>query len=267
MTVHPTAIVDSSAKIGANVSIGAFSVIGPGVVLGNGTNIHTHATLEYAELGASCEVYPYTSIGLPAQHLGYKGEPSRVLVGEKTIFREGVTVHRGTAFDASETKIGKECFFMAMSHVAHDCRIGDNVVMANGAVLGGHAEIGDRTFISGLVAVHQFVRVGKGAMLSGGAMVTQNVPPYSIAQGDRATWRGLNLVGLKRSGMTKESIRNLKNAFRIIYSSGLRLEEALKDPIFSSSDPSLKELKDFFANIKRGFIRPANKTQHEDETE
>lgn len=254
--IHPTAIIDSSAQIGSDVTIGPYAIVGPQVVLGDRCKIHPHAVLEYVELGPGCEVYSFASVGLPAQHLGYKGEPAKVVVGENTIFRENVTVHRGTAKDKCLTKIGKNCFFMALSHVAHDCVIGDSVVLANAALLAGHVQAGDRVFVSGTAAVHQFVRLGTGAMISGGSMVSLDVPPYGLVQGDRAVLRGINLVGLRRFGVSRETVRLVKEAFKIVFYSGQGLEEALSHPIFKSTDPCVNEIKIFLSDPKRGFVRP-----------
>ncbi len=257
MNVHSTAIIDPSAQIASSATVGAYAIIGPGVVLGENCRIHPHAVLEYTELGSGCEVYPFASIGLPPQHLGYKGEPTKVIVGDNTVFRENSTVHRGTVQGGGITRIGSLCYLMAVSHVAHDCIIGNNVIIVNGSLIAGHVEVGDRCFVSGLVAVHQFVRVGKGAILSGGAMVTMDVPPFSIIQGDRAILRGINLVGLRRGGIKRESLGLLKEAYRVLFHSGLRLEEALAHSIFKSEDTYVKDLKDFMSKPKRGFVRPS----------
>lgn len=257
MSIHPSAIVDSKTKIGRDVKIGPYVVIGPDVELGDGTEILSHAVLEHATLGRNCKVYPQVSIGLPPQHLGYKNEPTRVVIGDNCTFRESVTVHRGTAFDHSVTRVGNNGYFMALSHIAHDCIIGNNVIMANAAQLAGHVKVGDNSFISASVGVHQFARIGKGAILSGGAMVSQDVAPFCIAQGDRAQLRGLNVVGMRRMGMDRPSMKLIKEAYKAIFLSGLRLEEAIKHPALLEQNDHVRQFREFFLEPKRGYVRPA----------
>ena len=256
MSIHPQAIVDSTAKIGKNVTIGPFAVVGADVEIGDGCTLWPHTVVEHTRLGAGCQVFPQASVGLPPQHLKYKGEKTHVEVGERTVFREGVTVHRGTALDKSVTTIGNDCYFMALSHVAHDCRIGNSVIMANAAQLAGHVHVDDNTFISSTVGVHQFVRIGRGAMISGGAMVSLDLAPFCLAQGDRAEVRGLNLVGMKRLGMDRESIRLVKAAFKTVFFSGLRLEDALKEPALHEKNSYVAAFNEFFHDPKRGYMRP-----------
>lgn len=265
--IHPSAIVDASAEIAPDASVGPYAIIGPEVRLASGCRIGAHAVLEHVSLGENCEVYPQALIGLPAQHLRYKGEPARVEVGTGTVFREGVTVHRGTPFDQSVTRIGNNCFFMAMSHVAHDCRIGNNVTMANGSVLAGHVEVGDNVFISGLVAVHQFVRLGRGAMISGGAMATLDVAPYCYAQGDRAALRGLNVIGMRRLGVDRHQIRAVKEAYKALFLSGLRVEEALACPELNTGGDAVDIFREFIKASKRGFARALGGSSVEAELE
>jgi UDP-N-acetylglucosamine acyltransferase len=263
--IHPSAIVDKTAEIAANATVGPYAIIGPGVRIGAGCRIGAHAVLEYVTLGENCEVYPQALIGLPAQHLRYKGEPARVEVGTGTVFREGVTIHRGTPFDESVTRIGNNCFFMAMSHVAHDCRIGNNVTIANGSVLGGHAQVGDNVFISGLAAVHQFGRLGKGSMLSGGGMAVLDIAPFCYAQGDRATLRGINLIGMRRLGYDRQQIRDVKEAYRTMFFSGLLVEEALARPELNTGGEAVSTFREFLKSGKRGFARPEKGSQLEAE--
>ena len=254
--IRSTAIIHPSAKIGSGVTIDAYAIIGPDVILGDKCHIQSHAILEYTDLGAESIVFPHASIGLPPQHLKYKGEPTRVKTGERCTFRESVTVHRGTALDQSLTSIGNDCYFMALSHVAHDCRIGNNVIMANGAQLAGHIHIEDFCFISSTVGIHQFVRIGTSAFISGGAMVPLDVAPFCIAQGDRARIRGLNLVGLRRRGVKRDSIKAIKEAYRTVFQSGLSLKDALASPAMNVSDEHVALFRQFFSASKRGFLRP-----------
>lgn len=271
MSIHPSAVIDSSARIGRNVHIGPFVVIGPDVVVGDNCQIWPHTVIEYTKLGNGCQVFPQTSLGLAPQHLKYKGEKTRLEVGDRTVFREGVIVHRGTVLDKSVTTIGNDCFFMALSHVAHDCRVGNNVIMANGAQLAGHVHVADSVFISALVGIHQFVRIGTGSMVSGGAMVPMDVAPYCIAQGDRAEIRGLNVVGLRRAGVSRDSMRLIKEAYKAVFFQGRPLVEALKRPELNVSDTWVQTFRSFFLEPKRGYIRPALKlistTEEEPEEE
>ena len=265
MARHPTAIIDPSSRVAADVEIGPYAVIGPEADIASGCRIGAHTVIEFTTLGPNCQVFPLATLGLPPQHLRYQGEKTRLVVGSGTVFREGVTAHRGTAFDAGATTIGDNGYFMAYSHVAHDCRVGNNVTLANGALLAGHVQVGDNSFVSGGVAIHQFVRVGKGAIISGGAMVVQDVAPFCVAQGDRATLRGLNLVGMRRLGFDRDSIRLVRAAYKAVFASGLRLEEALDRPELLVENPNVKTFRAFFTEPKRGFTRPAAENAVEEE--
>lgn len=256
MTIHPSSFIDPSAKIAEGAVIGPFAVIGPNVTIGKGSRIYPHAYLENCELGDNCRVYPQASLGLEPQHLNDAGEGTRVVVGSNNIFREGVTVHRGTRLDKGLTRIGNDNYFMALSHVAHDCVIGSKVIIANGAQLAGHVEIGDHVFISSMVGLHQFVRVGSGALVSGGAMVSLDVAPYCIAQGDRASLKGLNIVGLRRMGFSRDAIKKIKKAYAVVFQSNLTLAESLRHPALLNGDPSVGLFRSFLSAPKRGFVRP-----------
>jgi UDP-N-acetylglucosamine acyltransferase len=230
MTIHPTAIIHPSAQLDSSVEVGPYSIIGEHVVIGARTTVGSHVVMDgRTQIGEDCDFSPFCSIGLPPQDFKYKGEPTRVIVGNKNIFREYVTIHRGTPTGRNETVIGDHNYFMAYSHVAHDCLIGNHVIMANAAALGGHITIGDRAVLGGLVAVHQFVRIGGYAMIGGGAIVVQDVPPYLIASGNRAELHGLNLIGLKRNGFSSEEITALKRAYKLLFHAHLPLKEAVKE--------------------------------------
>ena len=267
MPIHPTAIVDPSAQIAADAEIGPYAVIGPDTRISARCRVGAHAIIEHTALGEDCQVFPHACLGLAPQHTRYAGEKTRLEAGKKNVFREGVSVHRGTPFDAGVTSIGDNGFFMGFSHIAHDCRIGNNVVLANGVLLAGHVSVGDNVFISGLVAVHQFVRIGRGAMVSGGAMAVQDVAPFCIAQGDRAVLRGLNLVGMRRAGASRTSLRLIKEAYRVVFLSGARLEEALQDPALLADDPLVAEFRSFLSTPKRGFARPPAGGENREEEE
>ena len=267
MSIHPSAVIHPSAKIAPDATVGPFVVIGQDVVIGAGCRIHSNAVLEFVTLGANCEVFPFASLGLPPQHLRYKGEPARVEVGAGTIFREGVTVHRGTPFDQSVTRIGNNCFFMATSHIAHDCRVGNNVIFANAAMIAGHVEIGDNVFLSASVGIHQFVRIGKGVIVSGGAMVPLDVAPFCIAQGDRADIRGLNVVGMRRMGFDRQQMREVKAAFKTTFLQGLLLEEALARPELNTGGEAINAFREFLKSSKRGYLRPRHGVTEDSEVE
>jgi UDP-N-acetylglucosamine acyltransferase len=252
--IHQTAIIDKSASISANVKIGAYTIIGKDVVIGEGTVIGSNVFIEFAEIGKNCKIYNSTSLGTPPQDLGYNDEPSKVYIGDGAIIREFVTFNRGTK-KTGKTIIGKNCYFMTSSHVAHDCRIGNNVIMANCSAAAGHVEIGDDAFISGLVGIHQFSKVGKGAMIGVGTAVTMDIIPYALCAGYRATLNGLNLVGMKRRKMSLEEINAVKDAYRILFMSKLLLQDALVQ-IEQIKSIAVQEIVEFIKKSKRGIARP-----------
>ncbi|MFN0118682.1 MAG: acyl-ACP--UDP-N-acetylglucosamine O-acyltransferase [Elusimicrobiota bacterium] len=254
--IHPSSVIDSSAKFGEDVEVGPFCVIGPNVQLGDKTKLISHVSISYTKTGESCVFYPSSSIGLEPQHLGYKGEPSSVVMGDRNVFREGVTIHRGSPAENSITILGNDNYLMAYSHVAHDCKVGNKVVMANNVLLAGHVTIQDNVFISGAAAFYQFSRVGRGSIVSGGTMAIKDVAPFCIAQGDRAKIRGLNIVGMRRLGMDRNSRELIKRAYKAIFLNALTIEEALKHPDVNVDNEFVKQFKEFFSQSKRGFLRP-----------
>jgi UDP-N-acetylglucosamine acyltransferase len=256
--IHPTAIVDPKAEIADGVDIGPYSVIEKDVVIDQETKVGPHVVIrEGTRIGKRCRVFQFASIGEAPQFLGYKGEKTFLQIGDDNIIREFVTLHRGTVKGGGKTVIGNKNFFMAYSHVAHDCRIGNEVIMSNAATLAGHIVIEDWAIIGGLVAVHQFIRVGAYAIIGGFSGVLLDIPPYTKAQGDRAKLFGLNTVGLKRANFSEETLKALKKAYRIIFRSGLTLEKAIKkvgeDKIFQT--PEVQHLLDFIQHSKRGIAR------------
>ena len=253
--IHGTAVIDKSAVLGDNVKIGPNTVIGEGVVIKSGTVIGPNSYIEHAEIGANCKIFNSTSIGTPPQDLSYKDEPSKIYIGDDTVIREFSMFNRGTK-KTGKTVIGKNCFFMMASHVAHDCVVGDNVIMSNGSVLAGHVHVGDNAFISALSGVHQFCRVGKGTMTAGGTIITMDTIPYSMCHGDRAVLSGLNLVGMKRRGMTPEEIGEIKESYRVLFMSKLLLKDALAE-LEKSPSGHIKEIVEFVKTSKRGIVRPA----------
>ncbi|MDD5655892.1 MAG: acyl-ACP--UDP-N-acetylglucosamine O-acyltransferase [Elusimicrobia bacterium] len=256
MPIHPSAVIHPGAHIDPTADIGPGCVIGPETVIGPGCRVGPHCVIEHAVLGRDNRLVASAFVGTPPQDLKYAGEPTRVVMGDRNTLREGVTIHRGTTATA-ETRIGSGGLFMAFSHVAHDCRVGDDVILANATGLAGHVTVGDRAVISALVGVHQFVRVGRLSMTSAGSMIGKDILPFCLAQGDRASLRGLNLVGLRRAGLAPAAIRALRNAYRTLFLRGLRLEEAVKTLRAAPSTPEVAELLDFIASAKRGILRGA----------
>jgi UDP-N-acetylglucosamine acyltransferase len=256
--IHPTALVDPKAEIGENVDIGPYSVIEKGVSIGGGTKIGSHVIVrEGTHIGKRCQIFQFASIGEAPQAVAYRGEPTLLLMGDHNIIREYVTLHRGSVKGGGKTVLGNENFIMAYSHIAHDCQVGNHVVMANGATLGGHILIEDHAIIGGLAAIHQFCRIGTHAMVSGLTGVSQDISPYMMAAGDRAKLYGLNSVGLRRHQFSEQEIKALKKAYRIIFRSGLPLAKAIKaveeDDIFQI--PKVQHLLQFIQHSKRGICR------------
>lgn len=254
--IHETAIVHPDAKIGKNVSIGPYAVIDEETVIGDGCVIGAHAVIHrYTTIGKNCRFFPGCSIGGEPQDLKFVGEKSYTFIGDGGTFRECVTVNRGCG-DGAETRIGNNILMMAYTHVAHNCTVGNNVIMSNVATLAGHVIVEDRAVIGGLSAVHQFCKIGRNAMIGGMARVTQDVPPFMIVAGDPAIVSGLNSVGLARAGMAAEDRSELKKAFRILYRSGLPLQEAIStmEAELNSCEP-VEHLLRFLRNVERGIIR------------
>jgi len=255
--IHPTAIVDSKAEIHSNVDIGPYSIIEADVVIGSGTVIGSHVVVQsYVAIGPECQIFQYASIGAPPQALAYKGEKTHVSIGRGTIVREFVTINRGTEFGGGITEVGENNLLMAYAHIAHDCKTGKEVIFANNATLAGHIIIGDFVTVGGLVAVHQFVRIGDYAYIGGKAAVVKDIPPFVIASGDRAKLHGLNNVGLKRKGFSKETLFLLKKAYRIIFRFGLTLNEAIERAKAEVEQiPEVIDLIDFIQSSQRGITR------------
>ena len=262
--IHPSAIVHRSARIAADVDIGPYAVIGENVAIGSGTVIGPSAIVECSEIGENCKIFSHAAVGTAPQDLKYKNEPTKLILGSNCMVREFTTLNRGTTA-SGKTEIGSNCLFMAYSHVAHDCRIGNGVIMANAATLGGHVEVGDNAFLGGIVAVHQFCRIGRLAMLAGGAMVSQDVIPFTQAHGNRAKLTGLNLVGIRRHPLVREALEDIKSAYRILFLSGIPMQEALDQLEASNPRAEVKEIIDFIHSSKRGFCRPGRKDEGEEE--
>jgi UDP-N-acetylglucosamine acyltransferase len=259
--IHATAVVDPSAKLGTNVEIGPFCAVGRDVELGDGVVVHSHAVITgRTTLGAGCKVFPFASIGSAPQDVKYHGEPSTLTIGQNTIIREHVTINPGTEGGHMATKVGANCLLMIGAHVAHDCELGNNVTLVNGATLGGHVFIGDGAIIGGLSAVHQFVRIGAYAFVGGMTGITADVIPFGMAIGNRASLCGLNIVGLKRKGFPREQIHELRQAYRMLFSSEGTLKERLDDvEHMFSLNPLVKQIIDFIkTESDRSFCVPSN---------
>src|SRR5882724_10713165 len=224
--IHPTAVIHATAQIDPTVKIGPYAVIGEETKLGPRVSVGPHAVVEFAEVGEGCQIHAGAFVGTAPQDLKYRGERTKLVLGPGCVVREAATLNRGTAA-TGVTKIGARCLFMAYSHVAHDCIIGNEVIMANSVALAGHVEVGDGAVLGGLAAVHQFVRIGKLAMIGAGAMVPLDIPPYALAWGDRARLSGLNLIGLRRRGFTPEMIKDLKKAYREVFDPSASIKEHL----------------------------------------
>lgn len=256
--VHPTAIVDPSAELAEDVEIGPYVYVGPRVIIGKGTIIKAHSYIEsHTRIGEFNQIGPFAVIGTPPQHLAYKGEETYVEIGNFNIIREFATIHRGTVQDKGITKIGDYCLLMSYVHVAHDCKIGNQVIMSNNATLGGHVVVGDKVVMGGFSAVHQFCRIGSFAFVSGMTGVDKDVPPYVKVFGIPAKIQSLNLVGLRRAGFTKEDIRKISQALGIFLDGPSTLKEVIQElrDIFGE-DQLILELIRFLENpSKQGIMR------------
>jgi UDP-N-acetylglucosamine acyltransferase len=218
MSIHPTAIIADGAKIGTNVSVGAYSVIGENVTLADGVILHSHVVVDgNTSIGEATEIFPFASIGHRPQDKKFKGEDSRLIIGARNVIREHVTMNPGTEGGGMITTVGDDCLFMASSHVAHDCHVGNRVILANNATIAGHVTVGDFAIIGGLSAVHQFVRIGTHAFIGGMSAVEKDVIPFGTVKGERASLEGLNLVGLKRMDIERARIHALRHAFKELF--------------------------------------------------
>lgn len=257
MSIHPAAIVHQKANIAEDVEIGPYTVIGEHVTVGRGTKIESHVLIDgWTTIGERNHLFSFSSIGVAPQDTGYKGEETSVVIGDDNIIREFATIHRATTKENRITSIGNRNFLMAYIHVAHDCRLGNNIIMANNAAFGGHVIVEDYAVLGAIVGIHQFVRVGAYSMIGGQSAVVLDVPPYVNATGNRAQLYGLNLVGLKRRGFSEQAIADLKKAYKIIFRSGLTQDEAFSK--VAGEFPDRKEvayLVDFMRHSKRGVTR------------
>ncbi|NMC32241.1 MAG: acyl-ACP--UDP-N-acetylglucosamine O-acyltransferase [Veillonellaceae bacterium] len=254
--IHETAVIYPGARLGRDVEVGPYSVIGENVFIGDGVKIGSHVVIEgWTTIGKDCQIHHGACIGNEPQDLKFKGEKTFVYIGDNTIIREFVTINRATG-EGEETRIGSNCLLMGTVHIAHNCVVGNSVVISNHAGLAGHVTVEDRAIISGLSGVHQFVKIGRNAMVGGASKVVQDVPPFVIADGRPARVCGLNSVGIARAGLSDEVRRNLKRAYRILFRSGLKLSEAITtmEQELDSSEP-VDHLLRFLRNVNRGICR------------
>lgn len=254
--IHPTAVVHPTAKIDPSAKVGPYAVIGEDAVIGPGCSIGAHAVVEFTQMGRDNRLMPGCFVGGPPQDLKYAGEKTRLVMGDRNTVRECVTLNRGTNA-TGETLIGSGCLFMAYSHVAHDCRIGNGVILVNSVGVAGHVEIGDHTVVGGIAGIHQFVRIGRFCMIGGGSMVGKDVPSFCTCQGDRATLRGLNMVGMRRAGIPRESVRAIREAYKALFLSGAGLESALAELKAGEPPAEVLEMIQFIERSQRGVMRPA----------
>lgn len=254
--IHPLAIVDPEARIGKDVQIGAFSMIGAGVEIGNETWIGPHVVINGpARIGGKNRIFQFSSIGEAPQHTGYKGEPTWLEIGDRNIIREYCTLNRGTVEGGGATRLGHDNFIMAYCHVAHDCQVGNRTIFANGTSLAGHVRVEDQVIFGGFTMIHQFCRVGAHAMTGISTVTFKDIPPYLLVAGNTAVPHGLNVRGLKRRNFSEQTIESLRQAYKLIYKSGLRLSEATERLAQAATNPEVKHFLDFIKKSERGIIR------------
>jgi UDP-N-acetylglucosamine acyltransferase len=255
--IDSRAVISPQAQIAADVDVGPFSVIGADVEIGAGTWIGPHAVINGpTRIGAGNKIFQFASLGDAPQDKKYKGEPTRLEIGDRNVFRECVTVNRGTTHGAGVTRIGDDNLLMAYAHVAHDCRLGDKIVMSNCATLGGHVQIGDWVIMGGLSAVHQFTQVGAHCFIANNAAVTRDVPPYVMAVGQPAEPHSVNSEGLKRRGFTPQQILNIRRAYRLLYRSGLKLKAAMEElEKVAATQEEIRPFVEFIRRSERSIVR------------
>ena len=258
--IDQTSIVHPKAQLGENVKIGPYCTVSPGAVIGDNTSLQSHVVVDgNTTLGRNCQVFPFACVGMQSQDLKFKqGNTCYTEIGDSCIIRENVTIHAGTD-DGSKTVIGNNCAFLAVSHVAHNCHLGNNIILSHNAIIGGHVQVGDYANIGAQSAVHQFVRIGQHALIAGVARVTQDVAPYTIAEGTPAIMRVINTVGLKRAGFTAQQVHEINSAFKILFKRGYRLEQALEQlqEEYSESE-AVQSMISFIQHSERGLARPTN---------
>ena len=265
--IHPSAVIAPGAELDLGVQVGPYAVLGPQVRIGRDSRIGPHSVIEgRTTLGCENTIFQFASVGAIPQDKKYQGEDSSLTIGDRNTIREFVTLNIGTTGGGMVTRIGNDNLFMVYSHVGHDCQIGNGVILANCATLAGHVILENYVGVGGLAAIHQFTRIGESAYLGGGAMVSLDVPPYCVAQGDRARLFGLNLIGLKRRGFGEDQLSALKKAYRTFFAEGLTLKEATdRTRQEQAASPEAVHLAEFIASSQRGICRPRRNAGQEDE--
>jgi len=255
--IHPSALIHPGARLGENVSVGAYSIIGEHVEIGAGTTVAAHVSIHgHTRIGRDNRIFQFNSIGEVPQDKKYAGEPTRLEIGDRNTIREFCTLNLGTVQDAGTTRIGNDNWIMAYVHVAHDCQVGNHTIFANSTQLAGHVRVDDWAILGGFTGVHQFCHIGAHCMTAVGTVVLQDIPPYLMVGGNKAAPHGINTEGLKRRGFSAESLAALKRAYRTLYKSGLLLEEAKAElQTQSKAHPEVQLLVDFIAQARRGIIR------------
>ena len=262
--IHATAVVDSKAEIANDVEIGPYSIIGPNVKIGTGTKIGSHTIIEgYTSIGKENNFSHFASIGGAPQDMKYRGEPTKLMIGDRNTIREFTTIHTGTAQDEGITRIGNDNWIMAYVHIAHDCQVGNHTIFASNAQIAGHVHVEDWAILGGMSGVHQFVRIGQHAMLGGASALVQDIPPFVMAAGEKASPHGVNVEGLKRRGFTTETITALRQAYKVLYKDGLSFEDAKVEiqkmvaahAADTATAEKLAQFHDFIAASTRGIIR------------
>ena len=255
-SIHPTALIASSAQLGAGITVGPYCIIGDNVVIGDHVRLHSHVVIDgFTTIGDDCEIFPFAILGAPPQHTLYNHEPSRLKIGKNCVIREHVTMHPGTAIDAMETIVGDHGLFFAGAHVAHDCIVGDHVIFANNAALGGHVKISDYVMLGGFAAVQQWCRIGAHAMVGAHSLVDSDIIPFCIAAGNRAKLSGINVIGLDRRGFLPEKVNALRDLFRLlIRGNGLFASRLNKAREKFTGQPEFDLLFDFIDNAGRNGI-------------
>ncbi|MCL6584154.1 MAG: acyl-ACP--UDP-N-acetylglucosamine O-acyltransferase [bacterium] len=256
MNIHKTAIVHPKAQIEENVTIGPYCIVGEHVIIHSGTILEAQVFLDgWTEIGRDCHIFPFATLGTVPQDLKFQGEKSELKIGQGTVIREGVTAHRGTSGGGGITTIGDGCLLMAYAHVAHDCHVGNHVILANGIAMAGHVTIEDHASVGGLTAIHQFTRIGRYAYVGGASAVSKDVPPYGMAAGNRTKLYGVNSIGLQRKGFSQEAIENIKKAYRLLLSSHLNVSQAIARIEAEIDSPEVRYLVDFIKNSDRGICK------------
>jgi UDP-N-acetylglucosamine acyltransferase len=266
--IHPTALIAPGARIGAGVKIGPFSTVGPDVTLEDDVELVSHvAVAGRTTVGAGVKIFPFATVGLEPQDLKYKGEDTQTVIGPRTIIREHCSIHRGTVTGSGITRIGADCLLMAVVHVAHDCEIGDGVIISNNVVLGGHVTLGERAVIGGMAALLQFVRVGSGAMVGGVTGVTADVIPYGFVFGPRARLAGLNIIGLRRRGLDKTQLHRVRAAYKFLFTGPGTFADRVAEAAYKFEDDRyVAQMLEFIAHPSRhGLITTLGRATGEDD--